>query len=140
MKIIESLNSFKKKYSPIIYSLLKTAACEFKAGCLWTLDFVSEVLSKCFAWGVSYQSIFKILYLVVDKSPGSARRGSVPLTCFVRLLLRCCRLLFRYLHRNFKLFQCHSPRCPRYLGFNAAKSSISRTNSSFDRTSKYNEF
>ena len=62
MKIIESLNSFKKKYSPIIYSLLKTAACEFKAGCLWTLDFVSEVLSKCFAWSVSYQSIYKILF------------------------------------------------------------------------------
>ena len=53
---------FGQVFGPITYSLLKAAACEFKAGCLWTLDFVFEVLSKCFAWGVPYRSIFKILF------------------------------------------------------------------------------
>ena len=93
-------------YFPMAYDLLKTGACEFKAGCLWTVGFVSEVLFKCFAWGISYQSIFKALFqhLVVDKSPGSARRGSVCPACFVQFLFRCCRLLFHKPPRNFKLF------------------------------------
>jgi hypothetical protein len=111
---MESLHSFKNMYSPMAYGLLKTGACEFKAGCLWTVDFVSEVLSKCFAWGISYQSIFKALFNIWWLTNLLALPGAAP---FVPLALYsfCLDVVGFYSTSHQEILSCFSTICQEIL-------------------------